>query len=700
MAVASPGQLASGAPESAQVRYRWATPSLDAYMPTIGNKPPPGQVQTPNAANDPAPATSEQGAQARIRGQPVDGRVFGDEAAAFGGQANVTADDVTTLKGRAGGTGGRLDLQPSSSAKARWIARVVDGDPRPMLEELGGQRSAAAPLGADVGAVVQINGIDDPVLGRVLARPGSARAEMYTIAEQHGLTPSFSKEVMAEVAAWQAAPGIDDSTLVDFTDEPFVTIDNDDSRDLDQAMCIKRRPDGGYDVLYALSDASYYCPPGSALWREVLRRGASYYLPGLMVPMTPEELSTDLMSLNEGVDRRAMVFTISLNDEGEVMPGGVKVDRGRIHSRKKLAYNGVQDYHDALGAGDARQDTKHHGHDFTETLTLLKEVGTRRMRRASERGVVRHQRKAVNVKVGQHDHTSFELFSDERNDVERWNEQISLLCNTEGAKLLSRLEKEAGVSHGVYRVHPHPSFGRLKSLAAYVGKVVDGQQLDDTWRYDPDKEPLADYLERIPTEGPKSRVGRAIHRQALLVNEAASYEPDPGAHHGVGTEEAYGRFTAPMRELVGIFTHKELLELLGHGDHLPNDDDQQQKVVAKAGEAAGMQRKLTKAANRFAIDAVFETQLALDEAERPVHRGTILGLKNNRLYVELDDPPLEIKVYLDKLTAQGEPSGKVADDRTAFEADDGRRFVVGDAIDLRLADAVDDRYLFAPASAD
>ena len=110
-----------------------------------------------------------------------------------------------------------------------------------------------------------------------------------------------------------------------------------------------------------------------------------------------------------------------------------------------------------------------------------------------------HQRKAVNVKVGKHDHTAFELISDERNDVERWNEQISLLCNTEGAKLLNRLEQKAGVSHGVYRVHPHPSFGRLKSLADYVDKVVDGQQLDDSWRYQPKQEPLADDKLFFPT---------------------------------------------------------------------------------------------------------------------------------------------------------------------------------------------------------
>jgi ribonuclease R len=666
-------------------------------MPTIGDKPRSGQLQTPTTARTPA-GSGDAPAQddAAVRpGAPL------DPAAAWGGSSQISADDVSTLKGRTGGRGA-LGLPSASAARTRWVARVVDGDPRPLLKELGGQRTAPAPLGADVGAVVQINGIDDPVLGKVLARPGSARAEMYTIAEAHGLTPSFSKEVMAEVAAWQDNPGIDDPSLVDFTDLPFITIDNDDSRDLDQAMCIRRRGDGGFDVLYALSDAAYYCPPGSALFSEVMRRGASYYLPGLMIPMTPEELSTDLMSLNEGVDRRAMVYTLSLNAEGEVLEDGVKVERGRIHSRRKLAYSGVQGYHDAIADGDARQDTRHHGHDFTETLGLLKVVGEKRMRRASERGVVRHQRKAVNVKVGQHDHTSFELLSDERYDVERWNEQISLLCNIEGAKLLNKLEQEQGVAHGVYRVHPKPSFGRLAKLAEYVDSVVDGQGLDDTWRYRPKKEALADYLERIPTEGEHERIGRAIHRQALLVNEAASYAPDPGAHHGVGTEEGYARFTAPMRELVGIFSHKEMWELLGHQDHQPDDSKLQAQVVQTATTAASLQRKLTKAANRFAIDAVFESQLALDDVDRPVHRGTLLGVKNNRLYVELDDPPIEIKVYLDKLTAQGQPSGTVANDRTAFTSDDGQRFVVGDAIDLKLADAVDDRYLFAlaPAAAD
>jgi len=125
------------------------------------------------------------------------------------------------------------------------------------------------------------------VVGEPVAAAGSARAQLLEIAARHGLDPTFSPAVLAEVAALVANPGLDDPRLVDMTDKAFITIDNADSRDLDQAMYIEKRADGGYELFYALADASYYVKPGTALFAEATQRATSFYLPGMAIPRRP-----------------------------------------------------------------------------------------------------------------------------------------------------------------------------------------------------------------------------------------------------------------------------------------------------------------------------------------------------------------------------------------------------------------------------
>ena len=85
--------------------------------------------------------------------------------------------------------------------------------------------------------------------------------------DRHQVRRGFSDVIDQEVAQFQRSPGIDDDSLEDLTALPFVTIDHDDSKDLDQALYIDRT-DNGYRIFYALADGAYYVRPGSALFDE------------------------------------------------------------------------------------------------------------------------------------------------------------------------------------------------------------------------------------------------------------------------------------------------------------------------------------------------------------------------------------------------------------------------------------------------
>jgi len=499
------------------------------------------------------------------------------------------------------------------------------------------------------------------------AHAGSIPAELAALLDRFALALEHPAACHEEARAHLAAPGFDDPALVDLEHLPFVTIDNDDSRDLDQALFIERAQPTGHVVWYALADAAHYVRPGSALFAEALRRGASYYLPELVVPMLPVSLSEGLVSLNEGVPRRAVVFRIALDDLGEVR--AVELLRGRIRSRKKLSYRGVQRHWDGEGPSLS-------GTEYADSLAALRSVGAQRIALAEARQVVRYQRLEVEVATADAPGPRFVAFESRRFESDRMNEQISLLVNVEGARLLAGRAAGGPDSdlHAIFRVHPAPLPEDLAAFARMTASVAASSDAALAW--DPEAEPLARWLERIAQGPPGLRgVALALQRQALVLNQRSTFAAEPSLHFGVGAP-CYARFTSPMREIVGIFTHKEALELLGLIPGGEGDEALRVAVIDAANRAKELQSQLTKAANLLVIEPLLGADLARPEAERPRRTGTVLGLSPDRAYALLDDPPLELKVYARDLGTRW----RLADESSALviERDDAP------AITLRL----------------
>ena len=473
-----------------------------------------------------------------------------------------------------------------------------------------------------------------------LAAPGSALARVHAVAAAHGLNPFHAPQVSQEAAALVARPEIDDPSLLDLRHVPFVTIDNLDSRDLDQALYIERAQ-GGFLVRYALADASHFVRPGSALWTEALARGASYYLPGLTVPMLPRPLCEGVVSLNEGVDRRALVIDLRLDDRGECV--GRQLSRAQICSRRQLTYTGVQTMLDR-GPGHPLADAP-----FGDSLRLLGEVGRLRMAAARARGVIDHDRVELDISYVDAAGTAFAVRPGKRLAVERYNEQISLLANSQGALLLvDRLA--APELQAVFRVHADPPPEKLDILERLTDALVKRHQLDPAqWRWrgaDGQRRPMAQWLGQLPTAGRSAAIRQAIQHQALRTNVRSQFDDELAPHHGVGAR-AYARFTAPMREVVGIFTHKEALECLGLV--LPGaaaDDEALRAAVIEAGNRAHeTQSRLNKAVHKLVLDQLLGRDLNLPVGTRRWRRGTLIGLRRSRAYVLLDEPQLELKLY-------------------------------------------------------
>jgi ribonuclease R len=559
--------------------------------------------------------------------------------------------------------------------------------PRAETALAGGQPKTAEQAGS--GAIVRIREDDDGWrVDEVLAQRKTARNAMYRLAAEHGLDAAFPISVVAEVDQLLTDPGIGDPALEDLTHLPFVTIDGPGTRDLDQAAYLETDGDG-WVVWYALADPAFCVTPGSALFDEALRRGASYYFPGLAVPMLPRALSEGVVSLSEGEDRRAVVFRMQLDARGACLQ--THIHRARVRSRTQLTFGQVERFLIDPAASPLPDG------DTQPSIALLPAIGRARMQDAAERDVVHYRRTETELKLDESGGIKFVVELGARGEVEQYNAQLSLLCNVEGARFL-REHADGELLQPIYRVHPRPSAQRLDELESLLAALCTRHALDaSVWRWNrSDGQSLAGFLGALPHDGPQGRIAQAVHRQAVLTNLRSSFSAEPASHYGVGAE-VYARFSAPMREIVGVFLHKEIFERIEQRAGGEDDEALREKIVDKANEAKALQKTVTRAANRYALDQLFEADRRRPRQERPLRQGTVMGLTRGKVHVLLDDPVIDVKVYTRDLG-----DVRVSDDGAELAKGETRLCRIGDAVRLRVddRDASRDRWTFSFESVD
>jgi VacB/RNase II family 3'-5' exoribonuclease len=173
--------------------------------------------------------------------------------------------------------------------------------------------------------------------------PRSDRARLRAIAfdamRAHGLDPDFPPAVLAEVAGLDRAPEATAGPARDLRSLLWCSIDNDDSRDLDQLSVAGARPDGAVKVMVAIADVDAAVPRDSPVDRHAEANTTSVYTPAMIFPMLPERFSTDLTSLNEHEDRLALVIDFTVAPDGSIVQSDVY--GALVRNQAKLAYNAV-----------------------------------------------------------------------------------------------------------------------------------------------------------------------------------------------------------------------------------------------------------------------------------------------------------------------------------------------------------------------
>jgi VacB/RNase II family 3'-5' exoribonuclease len=156
---------------------------------------------------------------------------------------------------------------------------------------------------------------------------------------ERGLLPDYSPEALAELDRIQAPAAASDEAIRDLTGLLWASIDNDDSRDLDQLTVAQVMPGDKIKIFVAVADVDAIVKNGSAIDDHARHNTTSVYTAAMIFPMLPEKLSTDLTSLSFDEDRLAIVIEMVIGMDGSLQDSAIY--RARVRNRAKLAYNSL-----------------------------------------------------------------------------------------------------------------------------------------------------------------------------------------------------------------------------------------------------------------------------------------------------------------------------------------------------------------------
>ena len=453
---------------------------------------------------------------------------------------------------------------------------------------------------------------------RVLERIGSMdspRTISLIAIHAHGIPTTFPQAVLDE--ARTAAPA-DPRGRTDLRAIPLLTIDPEDARDHDDAVWAGPDDDpankGGHVILVAIADVAHYVTPGSALDREALKRGNSAYFPDRVVPMLPEELSADLCSLKEGVDRPClavrMVFDVHGHKRRHQFLRGIMRSAARLtYQRAQAAFDGKPDATMSLLARKTLADLW----TAYKALTIAREARSPLDLDLPER----------RIRLGADGHVDSIAFR-ERLESMRLIEECMVLANVAAAEALEKARTPL-----IYRVHDTPSREKLYAFSDFLRTLNISFAKGQVVRPGTFNRILAQ-AKGTPHEAVMNDV--VLRSQAQAVYDAANI-----GHFGLNLAK-YAHFTSPIRRYADLIVHRALIRGLGlgGGDGLT---DREIKQLSEIAQAISVTERRAMAAERDSTDRYVAA--FMQDRIGAVFYARITGVTKFALFVRLRDTGAE-----------------------------------------------------------
>lgn len=401
------------------------------------------------------------------------------------------------------------------------------------------------------GHIVVVNVIKEldrnTVLGEIttiIGHKNDAGVDIEAIIYKHMFSPKFPDEVLEEVEKIPNEVRLEDKKgRRDLTDLTIFTIDGLDTKDIDDAISIKKLKNGNYELGVHIADVSYYVKPGTKLYDEAYERGTSVYLVDRVVPMLPHKLSNGICSLNPGVERLAQSCVMEINSKGKVVSHDIF--ESVIKSRKQMNYRDVNKWLDEKIVVDGYEE-------FTSDLTLMKELADILRKQRSIRGAIDFDTDEAKI-IADDTGKPIDVVLRERASGEKMIEDFMIAANETVASHIFYMSLPF-----VYRVHGTPKEEKVNDFLNFVSSL--GYKI--TGKVDINKPySIQKVLDQLRTK----KEYKILSSLMLRSMQKAVYQTDNIGHFGLASK-IYTHFTSPIRRFPDTTVHRLLRTYLYEND--------------------------------------------------------------------------------------------------------------------------------------
>ena len=433
---------------------------------------------------------------------------------------------------------------------------------------------------------------------------------------ERGLVPDFPPRALVELDGINGATGRTEESARDLRNLLWCSIDNDDSRDLDQLTVAEAMPDGTAKVLVAIADVDALVKKRSALDDYARQNTTSVYTIAETFPMLPEKLSTDLTSLNYESDRLAIVIEMVFAGDGSLQRSDIY--RATVRNHAKLTYN-------SLGAWLEGNGPMPRGigaiNGLDENLRLQNRV-------AQKLKALRHLHGALDLETIEV-HPVFDgdelkdLESEKKNRAKDIIEDFMIASNGVTARYL--LSKKIGSIRRVVRIPKR--WDRIIELAAERGATLP---------QNPDSKALEQFLVSAKAADPLRFPDLSLSVIKLLGPGEYVVEL-PGdsvaGHFGLGVGD-YTHSTAPNRRYPDLIIQR-LLKAAIAGSSRPYENDELEALAKHCTEAENAAKKVERQVTKSAVAMLLETKIGEQ------FDAIVTGASEKGTWVRLLHPPVE-----------------------------------------------------------
>ncbi|GEK46331.1 exoribonuclease II [Halomonas pacifica] len=440
----------------------------------------------------------------------------------------------------------------------------------------------------------------------------------------------------------------------DLSAEPFFTIDGEKTRDMDDALRIRVREDGGWDLTVAIADPTAYVEEGHAADLEARTRAFTVYLPGQNVTMLPEQLADDLCSLWEGQERPVLACTLTVHADGSF--GDYRFFAATATSQAKLAYDRVSDWLE--GQGDWAPEAV-----IGEQLKALRDLTEARSAWRAEHALVFKDRPDYVFDLDEAGNV-LDIRTEERRIANRMIEESMIAANACCADLLAQQ-----VGHGIFNVHRAFEDDKAEAAQEFLASQaieVEREALTELSRYKELKREL------------EGRDDAWLDARLRRFQGFTSMSARPGPHFGLGLP-AYATWTSPIRKYGDMVNHRLIKRVL-KGEQAPAE------ASLELTEQLTERRRLNRMAERDVKDWLYVRYLTPAAKAQEAFDAEVIAINRGGMRV--------------RLVANGAtafvPAPLLHSDRTKVAIDDkeGRiqvegeeRYKLGDAVRVALTEA-------------